>query len=603
MKFHPRAAAGRTAPAHPAKPMSLAATALAAALLFGAAGADAAPPQRSTEGPWASGQILVKPRAGMPDAALERIVRGNGGNGAERIGNSDLRVVKVPHGLERAMTDRLSRNPHIEFAELDQLIAPAATNDPYYGSAWHLTKIGADNAWSAATGKGVKIAILDTGVDASHPDLKDRMVPGYNFYDNNTDTRDVHGHGTGVAGAAAATLNNATGVAAVAGQAWIMPVRIADANAYAYWSTVAKGLTWAADQGARVANISYIAAGSSTVRSAADYMKSKGGLVVTAAGNNNRDENISPTTSMIPVSATDSNDQRASFSSWGNFVAMSAPGVGIWTTVRGGSYQTWKGTSLSTPVTGAVIALMMERNPSLPASQIEQLLYSTAVDLGTAGRDPVFGYGRVNASAAVAAAASATSTADTTAPTATIAKPTGSSTVSGLVTVDVSASDNVGVARVDLLVNGTRVASDSTAPFAFSWDSSTVSNGMVELKAVAVDAAGNTGSSAGVSLNVANSTTSTVGDTTAPTVAISNPKDGATVSGNVKITVNASDNNGTTGLTQTLFIGSTQVATATGGSLSYTWNTRRLAAGSYTIKAVARDAAGNTSSQSITVKR
>jgi hypothetical protein len=588
--------------------MGLAATALAAALLLGAAGANAAPPQRSSEGPWAKGRLLIVTKPGLSATEVGKIAGAEGGK-ATRLGQSNIYEIDLPpQASETAARARLRGNPHIETVELDQLVTHASTNDPYYGSAWHLERIRSSDAWTRSTGQGVKIAILDTGVDGAHPDLKDRMIPGYNFYDNNTDTRDVHGHGTGVAGAAAATLNNGTGVASVAGQAWIMPVRIADANAWAYWSTVAKGVTWAADQGARVANISYVGvAGSSTVRSAADYMKSKGGLVVVAAVNNNKDEQISPTTSMIPVSATDTYDQKASFSSWGDFVAMSAPGVDIWTTVRGGSYQRWKGTSLASPVTAAVVAQMMAVNPSLPALEIEKLLYANAVDLGAAGRDPVFGHGRVDAAASVFAAAGAKSTVDTQAPTASIGSPSASSTVSGLVSVSVSASDNVGVARVDLLVNGSRVASDSSAPFSFSWDSTTVANGMAELKAVAVDAAGNTGTSAAVSVNVSNSTTttSTVADVTAPTVAIGSPTEGSTVpSGTVKVQVKASDNSGLSGLSMELYIGTSRVASSLGsGTIDYGWNTRRLKSGTYTLKAVAKDAAGNVSSHSISVKR
>jgi len=551
---------------------------------------------------YAPGRILVMPRAGVPEAALARILKDNGGGNARRVGNSELRIVDLPRGLEKQSVEKLSRHPHVEFAELDRLVEPSAvSNDPYFGSAWHLAKIGAPTAWDGSTGTGVTIAILDTGVDASHADLSARMVPGWNFYDNNSNTSDVHGHGTGVAGAAAATLNNGTGVASVAGGARIMPVRIADANAWATWSTVAQGVTWAADQGARVANVSYSGvAGSSSVRSAAQYMQGKGGVVVVAAGNNNKDEGISPTTTMIPVSATDSADLKASFSSWGDFVAMSAPGVGIWTTVRGGSYQTWQGTSLASPVTAAVVALMMARKPSLSGAQVEQILFQTASDLGAAGRDPVFGYGRVNAAAAVAAVDNAVSTLDTQAPVVAIAKPMGSSTVAGLVAVDVSATDNNGVVRVDLMVNGSKIASDSGAPFAFSWDSTLVASGMVELKAVAVDSAGNAGVSAAVSVNVSNAVAA---DTTAPAVAITSPRNGAAVSGTVKINISASDNSGSAGITSDLYIAGARVATATGGTLSYNWNTRKVKSGTYTIEARSQDRAGNASVTSISVTR
>src|SRR5439155_6843873 len=186
------------------------------------------------------------------------------------------------------------------------------------GSEWHLTTINAPTAWDTATGSGITIAILDTGVDGTHPDLAAHMVSGWNFYDNNSDTSDVYGHGTLVAGTAAAVVNNGVGVAGVAGNASIMPVRISDPTGYAYWSTVASGLTWAADHGARVANISYSVAGSSTVISAANYFRSKGGVVAVSAGNTGALDSTSPTSSMLVVSATDSSNGVASFSTYGS---------------------------------------------------------------------------------------------------------------------------------------------------------------------------------------------------------------------------------------------------------------------------------------------
>ena len=267
----------------------------------------------------------------------------------------------------------------------------------------------------------------------------------------------------------------------------------------ASYSTIASGLTYAADHGARVANISYSGvAGSSTIMSAANYMKSKGGLVFVAAGNNNIDENISTDGSMIVVSATDNSDAKASFSSWGNFVTLAAPGTYMLTTDNNGDYSTWQGTSFASPLAAGVAALVMAARPDLGGSQVQSLLTSTAVDLGAAGRDPVFGYGRVNAAAAVQAARAYAAPADTTAPTASMAAPLSGSTVSGLVGVTVNASDNVGVARVELVVNGTVVASDTAAPFSFSWDSTGVANGKANLSAVAYDAAGNAGSASAV---------------------------------------------------------------------------------------------------------
>jgi thermitase len=535
----------------------------------------------------------------LPDAALARILKENGGGKARRIGKSELRIVDLPAGREKAMVERLARHPHVKFAELDQLVPPnLAVNDPYFGSAWHLAKIGAPAAWDVGSGAGVTVAILDTGVDASHPDLANRMVAGWNWFDNNSDTRDVYGHGTLVAGAAAASSNNSIGVAGLAGQARIMPIRVSDLSGYASWSALSQGLIWAADRGARVANISYVVANSASTISAANYMKSKGGLVLTSAGNYGTDANITPTTSMIPVSATGAGDTKASWSSFGGFVAISAPGEGIYTTIKGGGYGAANGTSFSSPVTAGVVALMMSANPTLPAADVEKLLFSTAVDLGATGRDVYYGHGRVNAAAAVAAAVQAQPTGDKVAPAASITAPLGSSTVGGLVAVNVTASDNVGVTRVELRANNALVATDTSSPFGFSWDSATTPNGMNNLTAVAYDAAGNATTSSAVAVNVSNS----IG-TAPPTVAITNPTGGAKVSGTVAVRVTASDDAGPAALKQALYINDRLVAQATGGALSYSWNTRKASGSSFVIKAVVTDAAMNSTTQSVQVTK
>lgn len=553
--------------------------------------------------PLVPGRILVMPRAGLSDAGLAAILNQHGGGKGRRIGASQLHIVDLPAGNEAAAVERLSRHPHIKFAELDRRIAPSfATNDPYFGSQWHLPVIGANVAWDAARGDGVTIAILDTGVDGTHPDLSARLVAGWNVYSNNADTADVHGHGTKVAGTAAAILANGAGVAGVAGNARIMPIRISAADGWATYSAMAQGVTWAADHGARVANISYIAAASASVISAADYMKNKGGLVVTAAGNAGTDPGITPTTALIAVAATDAADSRTSWSNFGNYVQLSAPGAGIYTTTSGGGYGAVSGTSFSSPVTAGVAALVMSANPALSSSSVESILYSTAVDLGAAGRDPYYGYGRVNAAGAVNAARDAVVRVDGTAPIASIDAPVGASSVAGWVAVNVSASDNVGVTKVELRSNGTLVATDTAAPYAFSWDSTAVANGMTKLVATAYDSAGNAGASAVVAVNVANVTV--VGaDTTPPTVRLTQPTNGAKVDGNVTISVDATDNAGTAAIRQTLFIDGLNVASANGGSLTYRWNTRKAAAGTHVITAVATDAAGNNASQTAQVSK
>lgn len=582
---------------------SAAALAVVSLVLSLSAEANAAP-----KGEFARGRILVEAQAGLSDGELDTLVKAHGGK-RRKLGQSRMHIVYLPPGLsEEDAVAKLSRRPEIKFAELDRQVAPAlAVNDPYIGSAWHIGTIGANTAWDSTQGSGITIAVLDTGVNGAHPDLKDRLVPGYNAYDNTGDSSDICGHGTAVAGTAAASTNNAMGVAGIAGAARIMPIRIAYKDASggcpAYFSTIASGITYAADHGARIANVSFVGiAGSSSVKSAARYMKDKGGLVFISAGNNNIDENVVPDTSFIIVSSTDSYDKKSSFSSWGSFVSLAAPGSSIWTTNNSLGYSAWNGTSFASPVAAGVAGLMMAARPDLSAAQIESLLFSTALDLGTAGRDPVFGYGRVNAAAAVNAARAFVNPVDTSAPLAAIAAPLGSSTVSGSVPVTVNSSDNVGVVRVDLKVNGTTVATDSAAPYSFSWNSTGVANGMASLLAVAYDAAGNAGASATVAVNVANATspTNVAADTTAPVVRINNPVAG-TVSGTVAVAVSASDNAGAAGIRTSLSIDGKVVSNGVGGSLSYSWNTRKVAAGTHTIAVTARDAAGNSSTQTVSV--
>lgn len=584
--------------------------ALTAALLAtGASTVQAAPPGSSDAGTFAKGRILIEPYPGLSPANLASLLAVHGGK-AKKLGQSNLHVVELHSaGNELAVVQKLSHDPRLKFAELDKRVKSTfVPNDPYLGSEYHATKVGAPTAWDTTRGAGITIAMLDSGVDASHPDLIANLVPGFNTQDNNTDTSDICGHGTAVAGTAAASLNNGIGVAGIAGEAKILPIRVAYLDAatngcYAYYSTIANGLTYAADHGARVANVSFSGvAGSSAIQSAAQYMKGKNGLVFVSAGNNGVDENIAPTSTMVVVSATDANDVKTSWSSFGNFVTLAAPGAGIWTTSKGGIYQSWSGTSFSSPLTAGVGALMMAANPGLDGASVEKLMYSSAVDLGAAGRDPYYGYGRVSASAGVQAALSAVSTADTTKPVASITSPSASSTVSGLVAISATATDNVGVTRVELQINGTTVAIDNAGPFGFNWDSSSVPNGMVNLAVTAFDAAGNVGASQIVAVNVANSIAPVVADTAAPVVTISNPVAGR-VSGTVNITSAASDNSGAAGISQQLYIDGVLKTTVTGSSLAYSWNTRKIAAGIHQIQVTGSDKAGNKTMTTVQVTK
>ncbi|MEO7403122.1 MAG: S8 family serine peptidase [Burkholderiales bacterium] len=552
-------------------------------------------------------RVLVKARPGLPSAALDQLMRETGGGRrAGFIAGADVHIIELPPNANaRAVAARLAHNPHLKFAELDQVVPRAAlTNDPSLPSEWHQPQIGAPAAWDRSAGQGVTIAILDTGVDAAHPDLAAAIVPGWNVYDNNSDTRDVQGHGTLAAGVAAAIGNNGQGVAGVAWGARIMPIRIADANAWASWSAMAQGITYAADHGARVVNLSYQnSCGSAAVQSAAQYLRNRGGVVVISAGNTSGPIPDAASDLVTCVSATDQGDALTSWSSYGPAVDLAAPGAGILTTSNGGGYAGVSGTSFSAPIVAGTYALMMAANWNLAPATLDSIIRATARDLGAAGFDERFGYGRVDAAAAVARAA-ATVTSDTTPPTVAIANPANASRVRGVLLVDATASDASGVERVDLLVNGVMIASDPASPYGFAVDTSKYADGtQLTLVANAFDRAGNIGTSSASVVTVAN-------DITPPSVSIANPANGAMVSGTVNIAVSASDNNAVT--RTTLTIDGRLVADVAGPLLSYVWsaspprvNGKRKTASVTTssIVATAQDAAGNAATAAVTVTR
>ncbi|HRH87213.1 MAG TPA: S8 family serine peptidase [Rubrivivax sp.] len=583
---------------------AMAAVGLAATLACGTVAAQVQPvqPVQSQANGWALGRIIVAPKSGLPELEFDKILKGHGTGLRRKLDGINVHVIELPiqsRGREHALVQALARNPHIKFAEVDAFVAPAASaNDTYFPNAWHLATTRTTSAWDSSVGSGVTIAILDSGVDASHPDLAGKLVPGYNFFDGNSNTADVYGHGTKAAGTAAAITNNAAGVSAVAADAKIMPIRVAGTDGWATWSALANGTTWAADRGARVISMSFQNPSSSAaVLSAANYARSKGAVVIGAAGNTSGYDATAASELMTIVAATDGSDARAGWSTYGPSVDIAAPGVGIYTTTSGGGYGAWSGTSAATPVTAGVAALVIAANPALKPADVDRILQSTALDLGSVGKDEYHGHGRVDAAAAVAAARSAVTT-DTQSPSVAIASPTGGS-VKGITTVDVSASDNVGVSKVSLFLAGTLLASDADAPYSFSWDTTKVGDGATTLVAKAYDASGNVGTSQSISVTVANSTGNVV-DSTPPVVTISNPKNGSVVSGTVTVAVGASDNVQVAGVT--LYINGAQVASGS-SSLSYKWNARKAPKGANSIQAVARDSSGNSTTSSIQVTR
>jgi subtilisin family serine protease len=392
---------------------------------------------------------------------------------------------------------------------MDRRVPHDAANDPFLGSQWHLPLIQAPSAWSLTQGEGVVLAVLDSGIDLAHPDFAGRLLPGYNFVNGNTNLADVRNHGTRTAGTAAATTGNGIGVASVAGRTSIMPLRISDSSGYATFSAMANALIWAADRGARVANLSFSgASGSASVISAANHFRSKGGLVFVSAGNTGTDQGFAPSDALIVVSATNGSDQRTSWSSFGAYVDLAAPGEGVYTTDWNQSYASVSGTSYAAPMAAGVAALVMAANPALNAAQVEQILFSTAVDLGAVGKDVHFGHGRIDAAAAVQAALAMAEPPppppDTEAPMVSILSPLPNAKVGGIIQVDVRAEDNVGVASVELWAGNKRMGTLSAAPFRFSLDTRLWFTSSLRIEARAADVAGNVGSSPAVTVQLSN---------------------------------------------------------------------------------------------------
>src|SRR5712691_1039564 len=241
--------------------------------------------------PHVPSRLLVGFRQGVPDSQVEAVVQNLQGRGHEQIPGTSVQVVSLPaNSNENAFTNAFKNRPEVEFVEFDEVVPVSALtpDDPSYIN-WqspYLSQISAPAAWSSTTGSAsVVIAIIDTGVDGTHPDLASKMIAGWNIYGKNSDTSDVYGHGTEVAGTAAAATNNALGIAGVCWQCLIMPVRISDSKGTATYSNMASGISWAASHGARVAILSYEASTSSTVTQAAQAFMNAGGVVTVAAGN------------------------------------------------------------------------------------------------------------------------------------------------------------------------------------------------------------------------------------------------------------------------------------------------------------------------------
>lgn len=269
-------------------------------------------------------------------------------------------------------------------------------------------------AWALHTGTSdITIAVIDTGVSNSHPDITPKLVAGWNTLNNSTNADDsfLISHGTHCAGIAAAAANNGIGVAGVSWGAKIMPVKVLTFIGSGVEGDVADGVIWAADHGAHVASMSLGFPGSSAiVEDAVNYATEVGVLVVAATGNTAGAPISAPAKypAVLAVGATDNRDQIASFTSTGPEMDVTAPGVDVYSTwdvfFQPNTYLFQSGTSMACPHVAGLAALVWSANPELSNLEVREIIESTAEDKGAPGWDPIFGHGRVNAALAVEAA-------------------------------------------------------------------------------------------------------------------------------------------------------------------------------------------------------
>ena len=360
-----------------------------------------------------TGRLLAIPRHEVDVTQLARVLTLHGAKIHKQLSPLGLQILDVPEEASAAAMEGLKQSGMFEIVERDYYAHTAATsavipNDPSYVNQWYLPQISAPQAWAITTGTAsIVVAVIDSGADGTHPDLAGKLAPGWNFLTNNANTSDAVGHGTAVAGIIGAASNNNGGIAGVSWNSQIMPLVVVDATEYASYSNIAAAIQYAVDNGAKVINISLGGtSASSTLQSAVDYAWSHNVVVFAPAMNDSSSSPNYPAACnhAVAVSATDSTDSIATYSNYGGWIALSAPGSNIFTTTMGGGYGYWYGTSFASPIAAGVAALALSVNPSLTAQAMVTLLEQNTDDLGTAGFDPYYGWGRVNAYKAATAA-------------------------------------------------------------------------------------------------------------------------------------------------------------------------------------------------------
>lgn len=333
----------------------------------------------------------------------------------KKIPELETRLVSFPEiknqgareNRERALEKQkqaLEKRPFVESVDYNYLRRTSLTpNDPYFRSApqYGLTKPGFPKAWDRVRGKSIRVAVIDTGIQSGHPEFRGRLAVQRDFVADDAIAEDPDGHGTHVAGTIGAGTGNGAGVASGAFASSLVIGKFIGANGSGTVANEIDAIVWAVNNGSHVINMSFGAPGYvQAEQDAVTYAANRGVVSVAAAGNANSSVPEYPAAypNVMAVAATDSSDRRASFSNFGSYVDVAAPGVDIMSTVPGG-YARYSGTSMSTPHVSALAALL--RNQGKNRATIISSIQGTAVDLGAAGRDPYYGAGRIDAARAV----------------------------------------------------------------------------------------------------------------------------------------------------------------------------------------------------------
>jgi subtilisin family serine protease len=354
--------------------------------------------------------LLVTFAADVSSSEAEDIVEQTGAEAEPIAGTDTVEVTAAEPELAGVAAD-LTAEPDVEAVEPNRVrSASRVPNDASYPSQQpYLTGIGVPTAWDVAnTGAATVVAVLDTGVDRDHPDLAPNLVAGRDIVNADADPSDDNGHGTGVAGVVGAATGNGAGVAGVAWNASIMPVKVLGADGTGFDADIASGITWATNNGADIINLSLGGFGSSTaLDQAVDYALAHDVVVVAASGNQAAGVPSFPAAipGVIAVTATDAQGQFAWFSNHGPWITLAAPGVSVVTTALtpGPSMATAAvtGTSYSSPIVAGVAALLRERHPAWGWNRVAYELVRTARDAGPEGADDAYGFGIVDAAAAL----------------------------------------------------------------------------------------------------------------------------------------------------------------------------------------------------------